>query len=293
MPATEEQTAERVERFACPTCAAPAGTACRTRSGGVAARYHTTRFILVPALGTEAEVVVPGGRRAHDASSPARSRVPVRIGYTYVPQDNTRQPAELEGVAGCARTFVDVVGPTVKARPELDQAMELARLQRQCAEGQPVVFTVHDLAALARTSTELIEICGALQAADVQLEVRSGPMAGLYDPSGTGSVFFAVLGAAGELDRLHHRRQIAVGQQAAEAAGRLGGRPRVFDEAMLSEARRLRDEGVPVPQIARALTIAEGRNAGRHPSLASVYRALSEVASEVAPSDARAAGERQ
>jgi hypothetical protein len=50
----------------------------------------------------------------------------------------------------------------------------------------------------------------------------------------------------------------------------------VFDEVMLAMARRLYNEGVPVPVIAQRLVISTGKNAGRHPSLASVYRALSE-----------------
>ncbi|NUR67988.1 MAG: recombinase family protein, partial [Streptomyces sp.] len=183
-----------------------------------------------------------------------------------------------EVAAGCARTFLDVLGPTAKERPELSRAIELARAQRRCAENQPVVFTVYDLPALARTAAELIDLSAVLRAADVQLDVRTGPMAGIYDPNGAGSLFFTVLGAAGELDRRHRGRLIEAGQRGtAEGRGRRGGRPKVLDETMLSQARRLRDEGVPVPEIARALTIATGKNAGRHPSLASVYRALAEA----------------
>ena len=191
------------------------------------------------------------------------------------------QASELENVAGCARTFLDVLGPTVAVRPELNKAIELARAQRRCAENQPVVFAVYDLFALARTSAELIGLSGTLRAADVCLDVRTGPMAGVHDPNEAGSSFFAVLGAAGDLDRRHRGRLIEAGQRGAdEGRGRRGGRPRVFDEEMLSQARRLRDEGRPVPEIARALTIASGRNAGRHPSLASVYRALSDAEAE-------------
>ncbi|WP_442807021.1 zinc finger domain-containing protein [Streptomyces sp. NBC_01294] len=39
-----------VERHDCPNCEAPAGSACRTRGGKTAAKYHTLRFVLVPAL---------------------------------------------------------------------------------------------------------------------------------------------------------------------------------------------------------------------------------------------------
>jgi hypothetical protein len=46
---------------------------------------------------------------------------------------------------------------------------------------------------------------------------------------------------------------------------------------MLTFALALRDKGVPLPDIAAKLTIKTGKNAGRHPSVASVYRALADV----------------
>ncbi len=117
---------------------------------------------------------------------------------------------------------------------------------------------------------------GVLQAADIRLEIRCGPLAGVHDPNGAGSMLFAALAAAADLDREHRRQLVRAGQRAAVARGNRGGRPRVFDEVMLAMARRLYNEGVPVPVIAQRLVISTGKNAGRHPSLASVYRALSE-----------------
>ncbi|MEV0972135.1 hypothetical protein [Microtetraspora glauca] len=46
---------------------------------------------------------------------------------------------------------------------------------------------------------------------------------------------------------------------------------------MLTFALALRDKGVPVPDIAKKLTIKTGINTGKNPSLASVYRALAEA----------------
>jgi hypothetical protein len=40
--------------------------------------------------------------------------------------------------------------------------------------------------------------------------------------------------------------------------------------------------GVPVPQIAAKLVIKTGKNAGKHPSVASVYRALADDAATAA-----------
>ncbi|MET8454506.1 recombinase family protein, partial [Streptomyces sp. NPDC005209] len=62
MDLTPDQAAIAVERNGCPKCEAPAGSACRARSGKCATKYHTARFILVPALREELEVIVPEGR---------------------------------------------------------------------------------------------------------------------------------------------------------------------------------------------------------------------------------------
>jgi hypothetical protein len=62
MDVTPDQAALAVERYDCPNCEAPAGSACRTRGGKTAAKYHTPRFVLVPALREELEVLVPADR---------------------------------------------------------------------------------------------------------------------------------------------------------------------------------------------------------------------------------------
>ena len=42
-------------------------------------------------------------------------------------------------------------------------------------------------------------------------------------------------------------------------------------------ARAVRDQGTPMPDIAQKLKIQSGKNAGKHPSVASLYRALAET----------------
>ena len=59
---TPGQAASAVERHPCPKCDAPAGSPCRTGGGKTAARYHTARFILVPALREELNVAVAPDR---------------------------------------------------------------------------------------------------------------------------------------------------------------------------------------------------------------------------------------
>jgi hypothetical protein len=55
----------RVEAHNCPmsTCAAPAGSPCRTGKGKVAIQYHTARFRLVPQLAKVLNVPTPAVRK--------------------------------------------------------------------------------------------------------------------------------------------------------------------------------------------------------------------------------------
>jgi hypothetical protein len=76
------------------------------------------------------------------------------------------------------------------------------------------------------------------------------------------------------------KRQAPAGspcRQAAAAKGNHGGRPKVIDDDMLIFARAPKDKGTPMPDIARKLVIKTGKNAGKHPSVASLYRALAET----------------
>jgi DNA invertase Pin-like site-specific DNA recombinase len=288
---TPEQAALAVERFACPKCDAPAGSPCRTRAGKVAAKYHTARFILVPALREELAVAVPAGRPdqagpgtawtpgpALEAAAPAPSGAPIRIGYarcSTAQQDLQIQLDALER-AHCTRIFAEKISSRIKCRPEFDKALALAHDIKQAAPDQPVILTVHELKRPARNASELMTMASTLEAGGVQLELLTGPMAGIYDPNGMGAMLFAVLAVAAQLDRNYIREKTLEGQQSAAAKGNHGGRPKVIDEDMLLFARALKDKGTPMAEITQKLVIKTGKNAGRHPSAASLYRALAD-----------------
>lgn len=96
----------------------------------------------------------------------------------------------------------------------------------------------------------------------VSIELLTGPLTGIYDPTGMGSMLFAILAVAAQLDRDCIREKTLEGQAAAAARGNHGGRPVVIDPDSLLFARVLRDAGTPVPEIAKKLTIKTGKNAG-------------------------------
>ncbi|MEZ2390165.1 recombinase family protein [bacterium RCC_150] len=172
--------------------------------------------------------------------------------------------------------FSEKISTRIKIRPELEKAVILAHEIKTAAPDQPVILTVHEMKRLARNAAELMTLSARLQSGGVQLELLSGPLTGVYNPHGMGSMLFAVLAVAAQLDRDYIRDKTLEGQQAAAARGNHGGRPKVIDEDDVLFARALRDKGTPMPDIVKKLTIKTGKNAGRHPSVASLYRALAD-----------------
>ncbi|MGR3934207.1 hypothetical protein [Streptomyces sp. BRA346] len=67
------------------------------------------------------------------------------------------------------------------------------------------------------------------------------------------------------------RERSVEGQAFARERVRHDGRPKADDD-MADYVRSLRAIGVAVPHMTRKLVITSGKNMGRHPSVATVYR---------------------
>ena len=202
MESVPGEAATAVERYPCPGCAAPAGSACRTRAGRTAAKYHTARFILVPSLREELTVAVPADRGPGKpwtarppvaAAEPEVTAVPIRIGYARCSSATQELQSQLDALtrAHCTRVFSEKISTRIKVRPELDKALTLAQEIKTAAPDQPVILAVHELKRLARNAAELMTLSAQLQAAGIQLELLSGSLTGIYDPHGMGSMLFA------------------------------------------------------------------------------------------------------
>ncbi|MFE0358855.1 recombinase family protein [Streptomyces nigra] len=258
MHLTPDQAANAVERNDCPKCEAPAGSPCRTRAGKTTAKYHTPRFILVPALREELEVLVPDDRGPGRPWKPgppveqtpaAPAAVAIRIGYARCSTAQQELQSQLDALEPlCKLIFSEKISTRVKVRPELEKALRLAYDIKEAAPDQEVILTVHELKRLARNAAELMTLSGQLQSAGVQLELLTGPLTGIHDPNGMGAMFFAVLAAAAQIERNYIREKTLEGQVVAASKGNHGGRPKVIDDDSLLLGLALKDRGVPRPR---------------------------------------------
>ncbi|MFI6288641.1 recombinase family protein [Streptomyces sp. NPDC051018] len=120
---------------------------------------------------------------------------------------------------------------------------------------------------LGRGAAELLAIAEDLRRHDIQLELLTGPLHGVYDLSGHGAALFAFFAGMAESEREYIREKSLEGRASARERGRHGGRPKVVDDDMAAFARSLRVNGVPVPEITGKLVITSGKNQGKRPSL--------------------------
>jgi hypothetical protein len=155
MDLTPGQAALAVERHNCPNCDAPAGSARRTRGGKTAAKYHTPRFVLVPALREELQIPVPADRLPGRAwkQGPAlaivpapRTERPVRIGYARTSTARQELASQLEAFhrAECHKIFKEQISTRVKVRPELEKALAPAHRFKDRTLRRTDIYSAHD-----------------------------------------------------------------------------------------------------------------------------------------------------
>ena len=131
---------------------------------------------------------------------------------------------------------------------------------------------------LGRDSAELTALADHLTAHGIVLEMLAGPLPGIYAQTGTGRILFAFFAAMAETDRENIREATLEGLNAAARKGKHGGRPPVITDDVLYTVLRRRANGESVEDIQPDLIIPTGKRKGHNPSVASIYRALTEHA---------------
>jgi DNA invertase Pin-like site-specific DNA recombinase len=262
------------------SCAAPAGSPCRTSKGRVAVQYHTARFRLVPSLAKDLNVPIPAVRRPGsvwvELPRPVVAGVEpvghVRIGYARASTVRQSLDTQLDSLkeARVSRVFSEKISTRVTSRPELERAVTLAREMR--ASGVAVTLVVHEHKRLGR-GIELAALAEQLKAAGIGLEFLTGELQGSHDPSG---IVFTVLAALSGMEREYIRDRTLEGHESARTRGKSIGGAVVTDDAMLGMALHLREQNLSLRDIAARLVITKGKKKGRHPSPATVLRMLRE-----------------
>ncbi|MGW5230587.1 recombinase family protein [Nocardia niigatensis] len=194
----------------------------------------------------------------------------VHIGYARASTVRQSLDTQLDALraAGIGQIFAEKVSTRSTTRPELDNAVALAREVR--ASGVAVTLVVHEHKRLGR-GIELAGLAEQLKASGIGLEFLTGELQGSHDPSG---IVFTVLAALSGMEREYIRDRTLEGHESARKRGKAIGGAAVVDDAMLSMALHLREHNHSLRDIAARLVITKGKKKGQHPSPATVLRLL-------------------
>ena len=168
------------------------------------------------------------------------------LGYARVStadQDPALQHDALTA-AGCFRVWTDTASGAKTRRPQLDAILDALR------PGDTLI--VWRLDRLGRSLPHLIELITAL--GDRGIGFRSLTEA-IDTSTPGGKLVFHMFGALAEFEHNLIRERTAAGLAAARARGRVGGRPVALTPAKRRQALKMRDDGVPVGEIAEVLGI--------------------------------------
>jgi len=160
---------------------------------------------------------------------------------------------------GCTKIMKEAVS-SVAIRAQLDAALDFVR------EGD--VFVVTRLDRLARSTTDLLDIVGKLEAKGVGLRILDFGGSEMDTKSPSGRMLLTMFAAVAEFERAVMLSRQKDGIAKAKAAGKYRGRAPTA-RAKVQQVRDMKAAGAGASEIAAALRI------GR----ASVYRLLADVSS--------------
>lgn len=169
-----------------------------------------------------------------------------RLGYARVSTADQTADAQSDALtaAGCSRVWIDVASGATTSRPQLTDLLTHLR------PGDSLV--VWRLDRLGRSLPHLLETVEALQ--DRGVELTSLTEAIDTSTSG-GKLIFSIFGAIAEFERNLIRERTQVGLAAARARGKVGGRPPKMTPPKIRQAKRMRDTGMHLTEIAEVLGV--------------------------------------
>ena len=173
----------------------------------------------------------------------------MKVGYARISTDGQVLDAQIDALknAGCKKVFTEVASGAKKDRPVLKEVMAYLRSNSED------VLTVYKLDRIARSLPHLIEIMAELNERAIGFQSLTEA---IDTSTPGGKLLFHIMGAIGEFEKNLIQERTMHGLQAARAKGRVGGRPRRMTEDKVKAARQLLADGVPVKDVANAISVS-------------------------------------
>lgn len=170
------------------------------------------------------------------------------IGYLRVSTDQQELALQQDAMdkAGVEKTFTDEgMSGTKTDRPGLSAALDYLR------EGDELV--VWRLDRLGRNLTHVRQVIEELTARGVKFRSLTE---GLSNDGLTGQLMITILGAFAEFEVGVIRERTRAGLEAARLRGRTGGRPKALTSKQVERMRKLRSDGLTVPELAKVVGVS-------------------------------------
>lgn len=164
------------------------------------------------------------------------------VGYARVSTRGQSYESQVDRLkaAGVTKLFSEKKSGLDGKRPELQRCLEFLR------EGDTLIITKLD--RLARSTSDLYRIASELDEKQVTFKVLDDPL--VDTTSRTGKLVMGILALIAEFETDIRRERQMEGIARAKAEGRLGGRPKVIDEAMEGRIVALRQAKLSIRKIA-------------------------------------------
>lgn len=170
------------------------------------------------------------------------------IGYVRVSTDRQNLGLQNDAMkaAGITKVYSDLgVSGAKTERPGLDAALAYLR------EGDTLV--VWRLDRLGRNLLHVRMVVEDLKARGVGFRSLTE---GLTTEGAAGTLMLSILGAFAEFERNVIKERTQAGLESARLKGRVGGRPPALTPKQVERARKLKADGLTVPEVAAVLGVS-------------------------------------